>query len=248
MSIYSCSIPSCPIPAISICTCTIPIFYGCGIHAHFDKPQSSHPCKKIYSEITSSISSNLDYILNEYDIKIDNSIQIASSTCTKLIKNIKTNYKNIISKYADLQRKIIEVRKLIKNANNVSILDNATDAEKIISSYIVNPRDNLDDWGEYKMIYTEEDAKNIILKNVRVFVDDSTIIVIPKAHSNSLMKIDALSYDINEVEVYVDEDFSYANGWCRLDDSHLFIYDNDYILKIIIFIYGGALSCISLNL
>ncbi|OMJ73947.1 hypothetical protein SteCoe_27256 [Stentor coeruleus] len=232
MSIYSCSIPSCTIPAISICECTNPIFYGCGIHGHFDKSQASHPCKKIYSEVTTSTAFNLDHICNEYEVKISDSLQIASSVCSKLISNIKANFKKLISEYADLQRKILEVRKLGKRGKSVSILDNATEAEKIISKFMINPEDNISDWGKYKILITEEEVKNIILKNTSIFVDDSTIITIPKARTNRLMKIDILSYHINETEVQIDEDFAYASGWCKINTNQLFVY-------------GGALSCVS---
>lgn len=232
MSIYSCSIPSCINPAISICACSNPIFYGCGVHGHFDRPQSSHPCKKIYSEVTSSIEFSLDRLCNEYDEKLDNSIQIASLICTKLILKIKANFKKLLSEYADFQRKILEVRKLGKRGKSVSTLDNATEAENIISAFITNPEDNLGGWEKYRIAESEEDVKSILMKNVNVFIDDSTVITIPKAHSNNLMKIDILTYNINETEVQIDQNFAYASGWCKLDNNQLFIY-------------GGALSCVS---
>lgn len=224
MTEYECNVSSCLRKAVAICMCQSPYFLACEVHAHYDKPQDKHKCQKIYSEISTSVERNLISLCLSYENEVDKSISFLTSACTSLLNKIKQNYKNILNELTEFKMKIIDVRKMNKKSQRISVLDNASEAEITISKFISNPSKIAYGWENYKLFDNEDQAKSAIFTNFNEENEQSKIMNIQCPHTKNLIKLDVIYRSITEVEILKTDNFPYASGWCRINSDLLLIH------------------------
>lgn len=94
----------------------------------------------------------------------------------------------------------------------ISVLEDATEAERVISEYIANSSKKPSGWENYCLLENEDQAKNALLTNYNEQNDQSKIINIQRPHTKKLIKINVIEGRVYEVEVPRTENFSYASG------------------------------------
>lgn len=107
MTEYRCSRSTCQSKASVMCFCSKPALLSCADHGHFDRPQDTHPCQKIYKEVTSSTEQNLLSLCSLYETKVNNSIEMTNLAFNDTKTLLERNFEKLMESYTAFKEKYI---------------------------------------------------------------------------------------------------------------------------------------------